>query len=327
MMRRHFMFVSVLLAWLAAGGGPAVAQTFNSGSTGADGAFNPTSNATIALLPSGVFNYTTVNIPTGVTVTFTKNVANTPVTILATGNVTIAGTIDVAGSPGASGAGQTILAPSGGRGGPGGFDGGSGANGILSNTGGTGLGPGGGGGGTNSGGNGAGAGFLNAGGNGSPSVVGGSAYGASALLPLIGGSGGGGGGATFGVSAPGGGGGGGALLIASSGTITFTGTILARGGGCGSDGVISGCGGGSGGGVRLVATTIAGSGGTINVGGGAGVPGSAGRIRIEGFTNTASINFAGVPSAAVSTASPTTATLTNPPTLSVTSVAGVASPA
>ena len=92
-MRRHFMFVSVLLAGLAASGGPAVAQTFNSGSTGADGALNPTSNATIALLPSGVFNYTTVNIPTGVTVTFTKNVANTPVTILATGNVTIAGSV------------------------------------------------------------------------------------------------------------------------------------------------------------------------------------------------------------------------------------------
>ena len=69
--------------------------TVNSGSTGADGAFNPTANAVVQIPPSGVFNYTSVNIPSGVTITYKKNVSNTPVTILVSGDVTIAGTIDV----------------------------------------------------------------------------------------------------------------------------------------------------------------------------------------------------------------------------------------
>jgi len=129
---------------LVLGGGIAMAQTFNSGSTGADGPFSPTATTTLTLPPSGVFNFTTVNIPSGVTVRFTKNAANTPVTILASGDVTIAGTIDVSGSPGGSGSSQTLLAPSGGSGGPGGFSGGSGSNGIASTIGGAGLGPGGG---------------------------------------------------------------------------------------------------------------------------------------------------------------------------------------
>src|SRR5438132_9969082 len=175
---------------LALGGGPAAAQTFNSGGTGADGAFSPTSTTTLTLPPSGVFNFTTVNIPSGVTVRFTKNATNTPVTILASGDVTIAGTIDVSGAPGGGGSGQTLLTPNGGRGGPGGFDGGSGSNGIVSTTGGAGLGPGGGAGGvlfvSNSGGGGVGT----AGGGGGQGSGGGPAYGTPTLLPLIGGSGG-----------------------------------------------------------------------------------------------------------------------------------------
>ena len=75
---------------LVLGGGIAMAQTFNSGSTGADGPFSPTATTTLTLPPSGVFNFTTVNIPSSVTVRFTKNAANTPVTILASGDVTIA---------------------------------------------------------------------------------------------------------------------------------------------------------------------------------------------------------------------------------------------
>src|SRR5439155_16992616 len=128
---------------LALGGGPAAAQTFNSGSTGADGAFSPTTSTTVPLPASGVFNFTTVTIPAGVTVRFTKNAANTPVTILAQGDVTIAGTIDVSGSPGGPGvANATNLANTAGAGGPGRFDGGLGATGIASTTGGAGLGPG-----------------------------------------------------------------------------------------------------------------------------------------------------------------------------------------
>ena len=87
------------------------AWSFTSGSTGADGPFNPTINTAVQLPPSGVLNYTTVNIPTGVTVTFLKNATNTPAVILATSDVTIAGSINFNGknSPdvGAAGNGNT----------------------------------------------------------------------------------------------------------------------------------------------------------------------------------------------------------------------------
>src|SRR6266513_1961909 len=77
---------------------PGIASAFVSSSTGADGPFNPTVNTTVALPPSGIFNYTSVIIPAGVTVKFLKNTANTPVVILATGDVTIAGTLNLTGS-------------------------------------------------------------------------------------------------------------------------------------------------------------------------------------------------------------------------------------
>ena len=72
------------------GAPPAGAQTFSRGSTGADGAFNPPAGVTtLALPPSGVFNFTTVNVPAGATVRFTRNATNTPVTILASGDVAV----------------------------------------------------------------------------------------------------------------------------------------------------------------------------------------------------------------------------------------------
>src|SRR5258706_10061922 len=73
------------------------ASAFVSGSTGADGAFNPAVNTTVTLPPSGIFNFTSVNIPVGVTVAFRRNTANTPVVILATGDVVIGGLLDVSG--------------------------------------------------------------------------------------------------------------------------------------------------------------------------------------------------------------------------------------
>ena len=76
---------------------PAMALAFNSGSTGADGAFNPTVSQQIDLPASGVFNYTSVNIPAGVTISYKKNAANSPVVILATGDVNIAGTLWLGG--------------------------------------------------------------------------------------------------------------------------------------------------------------------------------------------------------------------------------------
>src|SRR3989441_11751010 len=100
--RRRLTIVAALIAIIATAN-LASAQTFSSGSTGADGAFSPTANITVTLPPSGVVNYTTVNIPARVTVKFTRNTANTPVTVLASGDVTIAGTIDVSGAAGGAG--------------------------------------------------------------------------------------------------------------------------------------------------------------------------------------------------------------------------------
>src|SRR5437870_2733465 len=93
--------VAALLGLASLWAAPVFAQTFSSGSNSSLGAFNPTSNTTVTLPADGVLNYTTINIPLGVTVTFTPNAANTPVTMLATGDVTIAGTIRVNGASGA----------------------------------------------------------------------------------------------------------------------------------------------------------------------------------------------------------------------------------
>ncbi len=113
--------------WLTGGAGVALAvlwastaaaQTFSSGSTGLDGPFAPTANTTLALPPTGVFNFTTVTIPAGVTVAVTPNGANTPVTILATGDVTIAGTLSVSGATGGAQATSGPIVNAGGPGAP-----------------------------------------------------------------------------------------------------------------------------------------------------------------------------------------------------------------
>ena len=337
---------------------PGLGFEFNSGSTGADGAFSPTVNTQLQLPESGVFNFTTVNIPTGVTVTFKKNTTNTPVVFLASGNVTIAGTLSVAGGNatpvGAAGDGNLGDDGLPGVGGAGGFAGGNGGQTGANKRGGTGLGPGGGDGGyaTNSSypsWGGGGAGFSAAGSNnyglqqgynstshGNTGGIAGVAYGSNLLLPLIGGSGGGGGsgGTAFGGS--GGGGGGGAILIASSGTVSVTGTIYAYGGdsGAAAGAASGGTGGsGSGGGIRIVATTIAGN-GTIhalagNVQSSAvssrqnGGKGADGRIRLEAET----ITRTAATTPAYTTGAPGAVFIAGLPTLTISSVAGVAAPA
>lgn len=122
-MKRVF-FVAALLCLLQL-----VAQAqFNSGSTGADGALDLSgcqphqiSGACEVQLPeSGILNYTTVNIPNGKRLQFIRNSRNTPVIILAQGNVNIAGAIEV-------NAGRYRLYPNGWyfdffTSGPGGFD-------------------------------------------------------------------------------------------------------------------------------------------------------------------------------------------------------------
>lgn len=338
-MKKKILFIMVAAVILL--GSYSTIYGFNSGSTGALGAFNPTTNTEVELPADGILNYTTVNIPTGVTVTFKKNATNTPVYILATGDVTITGTISLNGTDGNS------IYP--GRGGPGGFEGGLGGTPVdgsnPASPGGKGLGPGGGGPGTAStnpsysSGSGGGAGFGSNGTNGngtspySSGGTGGSSYGNARILPMIGGSGGGGGAGSaftsFKNAGGGGGGGGGAILIASSGTITVTGAITANGGKGGNSSssgyYAGGGGGGSGGSIKLMAKTISGE-GSISASGGAGGTGSSiggaggsGRIRFEAdlVTRTAvttPVNTYGYP---------VTVFVTNIPTLKITSVGGV----
>lgn len=280
-----------ILAWLAMCG--ALLPVFcpaqvNSGSNGSDGAFNPrtSTNINMANHPDGIYQYTSVNISNGVTVTFTPNAANTPVVWLVQGSVTINGYVDLYGGSGV---------PSGaaGDGGPGGSRGGNPGGG--GSTPGAGAGPGGGK-----------ADSSKAyGGNASYSTLGGvllqsltnyqadagEIYGNNFLVPLIGGSGGGG------NNTSSGGGGGGAILIAANDTILLNGTINAYGG-MGVIGASYGApsGGGSGGAVRLVGTKIRGSGGMSVDGGTASgflngnccfnsVAGK-GRMRLDSLDNT-----------------------------------------
>jgi hypothetical protein len=336
-MKKGMIFI--LFAALICLGFHSVAFGFSSGSTGALGALNPSTNTVVQLPADGILNYTTVNIPTGVTVTFQKNAANTPVSLLATGDVTIAGTISVNGIDG------NTMWP--GTGGPGGFDGGIGGN--VSLPGGMGFGPGAGNPGavsTNTtsypgGSGGGGAGFGTAGGNGSSNGTyaiggtGGGTYGNVKIVPMLGGSSGGGGaGATGSLTHRGGAGGGGAgsILIASSGTITISGSITANGGkGGNSSGTYGGSGGGgSGGAIKLMANTISGE-GTILVNGavagtGSSYPGGAGgngMIRFEANTVTRAANT----TPPYTYDYPGTVFVANVPTLAITSIGGLNVPA
>ena len=247
----------------------------------------PTPTTVITLPPSGILDYKTFTVPPGYGVSFTKNAANTPVVIRASGNVVINGIINVSAQtpPTESGtAGNGNLGDDGqpGTGGPGGYDGGRGGlsplfGGSAYIPGGSGKGPGGGLSGYYFGGTdcwagslaytvtvgGTGGGYGTAGNptgsicvavTGWTNIPGGLAYGQPTLLPLIGGSGGAGGRSGPSFNGGGGGGGGGAITIASSGTITMTGygdgvngRIYANGYG-GASSMGSGCGGGGGGG-------------------------------------------------------------------------------
>lgn len=308
--------LTLVATWMMALGLPLCANAYESGSTGADGAFNPTASMALTLPPSGILNFTDINIPAGVTVSFTKNATNTPVVFLASGDVTIDGAIHVNGfTGGASGSGTGGI---GGAPGPGGFAGGHG--GLRSNTGqsggSNGLGPGGGSGGSISGTYAGGGGFGSAGQAGH--VSGGSAYGSANLRTLIGGSGGGGAGGSSSTGS-GGGGGGGAIAIAASGAIRVNGSIIARGGSAGS----ANAGSGSGGAIRLVATTMQGNGGITASANGAGTNGGVGRIRIEAETMLRAANS----SPAFSFTAPNPIFYANAPSVRIASIGGIAVPA
>lgn len=306
--------VAALLAWSLA----ATGQTFSSGSTGADGPLNHTAGGTTTLTANatGVYNFTTVNVAANTTLRFVKNAANTPVVILATGDVTIAGSLVVSGidNNGNPNGTQPMVGTDGG---PGGFAGGNSAvSGGVPAT--AGKGPAGGAPASGSGGN-------------------GGSYGAPAtfvsLIPLFGGSGGGGGGiGSFGPGASGAGGGG-AILIASSTRINITGQVRANGGADTFSSLpVNAAGGpGSGGAIRLVAPEITGTGALLAVGGtGANAtPASDGRIRLEAFT--IGFNGTSAPTPSVANApgpvSPAgSPALANVPTLAIASIGGVAVP-
>ena len=284
----------------------------NSGSNGSDGALIATAGTNLVINmanhPDGIYQYTSVLVDQGSSVSFIPNAANTPVTWLIQSNCVINGYINLSGSDGSSGSsgGQ------GGSGGPGGWAGGHAGSSI--DDAGSGLGPGGGQGAIHN---------VNlvggSGGYGTAVVqpntnrVGGSAYGNIFLLPLTGGSGGGGG-CLEPLPNGGGGGGGGAICIAVSGTLNLSGVIYSHGG----QGIYTG--GGSGGAIRLVASTIMGQGSIETYGSGGG----NGRVRIDAIAN----NFVGNISSAAYTQGyqPIILPAGQQPHLSIVSVAGLPAP-
>jgi hypothetical protein len=262
--------VTLLVAWLPASGRAQV----NSGGNGSDGAFNPATNTVINMAdhPDGIYQYTSVNIPGGVTVTFVANANNSPVVWLVQSNCVINGTVGLNGHmPTGTPYPSYPAYPIGGVGGPGGWPGGSGGNSPT-----PGQGPGGGGVPAGS------AGFGTSGWSRWDSGQAGNVYGNSSLIPLLGGSGGAGGGSW----ASGGGGGGGAILINASGFVELNGLIDVHG----TTGFYSG--GASSGGVRLVALNFTGT-GSINAGNNTDGGGN-GRVRVDVLQNTFSGQITGV---------------------------------
>lgn len=283
--------------------------TFDSGSDGSDGAFNPQFSVVINLADAAtgswdtpspvpgngvydpqqwavVFKYTTIDIPPKVIVTFKNHPSGAPVIWLASGAVNIDGMVNLNGSsPSPLQSAPSYSAP-----GPGGFSGG------VRPTGGTapasgGFGPGGGN--TNSG--------------GSYSAE----YGNANIVPLIGGSGGGG-------TSDGGGSGGGAILIASSDVIALgpAGSITANGGS--TTGVLGGA--GSGGSIRMIANSVSGQGQLRAIGGAGFYPGQDGRIRID--ADMVTLTDLGLPNWISSFAPMPVFPAANAPVLQVTTIGG-----
>jgi hypothetical protein len=266
----------------------------------------------------GIWNFTTIDVPAGVSVYFVRNTGNTPIRWLASGHVNIEGSLRLDGQNGFASelGGVTSI------GGPGGFDGGLGGiafNNSGSFSGSPGKGPGGGTAGTNPNDN-------AADGGGWASYY--NTYGNNFIIPLIGGSGGGGTASTETENGSSGGGGGGALLIASSRDITLSGFITAKGGNYiyDSSGSIDDYSGrGSGGAVKLVADRLLGA-GTIDVrGGGDSTGNQQGRIRLEGFERPMANNPHSIsPSSSTPVTTNYSTFMTTQPTLTITQVAGEA---
>jgi hypothetical protein len=277
---KRTLFVLVSLTLYAA---VAHAQTFSSGSTGADGALVINANTTVQIPESGVFNFTTVTVIPGVTLTFASNQRNTPVMILAQGDISIGGTVRVSAFCTQTCVDSDFRIP-----GPGGFFGGA-------------IGQ---------------AGFGPAGGQtGNPGEHG-QWVGALTLVPIVGGSGGGGN-TSFVAS---GGGGGGAIVIASSASINVSGAVLADGS---SGGNFFGAraGSGSGGAIRLVANAVQVS-GVLAARGGAGNAGNDGLVRLEAPIGSLTFTGTSTPAAVLSPINPSIIPTPSTAALTISSIGG-----
>lgn len=268
------------------------AQCWDGGS-GADGAFHATVDTSVV---GATYNFTSVTIDAGVTVSIT---GNNPLEIYCQGATIIDGTLTVSGGNGSDGVTYT----SGGIGGIGVAGGMNGGDGSFA----SGSGPLNGTDGLNSGGlntkgagwsGGGGAGYASAGTNsGGVGGFGGPIYGDAILSTFTAGSGGGGGSGGYDCGAGGGGAGGGIILLyTNSLSIGLAGQILANGGNGGSDGT-GNCGGGgagSGGTIYISTVTMINDGlisATGGMGGASQIPnspyfgiggnGSEGRIRVD----------------------------------------------
>lgn len=289
MPRASQIFILILL--FAAG--PAFAQ-FDSGS---DGSYGPLEvlatdpqTVTLPLPADGIIRATTVSIAQNHTLRFERNPHNTPVIILAQGDVEILGTLNISG--------ENATALAGGLGGPGGFNGGApGSNDVPP---GAGFGPGAGlpGDRAENSSTGAGGGAYSSQPSGNPNAQHGNIYGSPLLIPPIGGSGGGGIDNSTGTPS-GGGGGGGAILIASNTRISIPSNALILA--LGASGFPGYSNGGSGGAVRLVAPVVEGNGSIQAYGDGFGTHGGSGRIRVDTLDRS-NLSFAfapGAPSATI----------------------------
>ncbi len=293
---------------------PAAFAQFSSGSSGTDGALTITENTTIDLATQGsydaanwavVFNYTTIDIASGARLTFSNHPSGAPVVFLATGDVTIEGTISLNSSNGSVFGAPAVFSKPG----PGGFAGGKNVKARSS-----GLGPGGGS--VFATGNYGAGGSYGGSGGATANASAGPVYGNVEIVPLIGGSGG----TNNAYYGYGGGAGGGAILIATDGKITIDGEIQANGG----NAVGGAGGGGSGGAIRLLAVNgILGTGALRANSGSGGGNGGAGRIRLEGV-----MSFVGAKSPVPSTSSvPVVVFDSTVATLRATSINGIAIPA
>ncbi len=252
-------------------------------------------------------NVGAIDIPAGTSLLV---VGSQPFIVNSDGDVSVAGTIDLAGEAGGdSGAGcNNVAGGAGGLGGPGGFDGGAGGGaspGTDSEDGASGFGPGAGGGAVSNGSSngsagGGGAGHAVDGVAGSTNIstvpipgAAGTQY--ASLPPLLGGSGGGGGsvekdgaGGTLlsgDDDGSGGGGGGGAIRMVAAGVLTVDGLIDASGGSGGVNDCAGGDGGGgAGGAIELLAPAMPAVAGVLDITGGSagttGGTGSDGRVLV-----------------------------------------------